>query len=245
MRTLYGLAPSPWTERARWALDHHQVAYGYHEHVPMIGEPLLRRAARKGGHEGRASVPLLSGEGETVMGSTAIAELAERVGRGSALLPPSARESIARWDALSERMTDVARAWLLRNLAADRTLQKDSLPKFFPSLLRGPLAMSAGLAATFLQKKYDVPTGAALEAAVSDVLRPALAEVRAGLGGRPYLEEAFSWADITVATALQGLRAHPRVLSGAATAAAWANEALAREFDDLLMWRDALYAKHR
>ena len=45
-RTLYGLSLSPWTERARWALDHHGVAYDYHEHVPMLGEVLLRMKAR-------------------------------------------------------------------------------------------------------------------------------------------------------------------------------------------------------
>jgi glutathione S-transferase len=221
------------------------VAYAYHEHVPMIGEPLLRRAARKGGLEGKASVPLLVGEGETAMGSTPIAELAERVGRGATLFPGGAREAVARWDALAQRMMDVARAWLLRNLASDRAVQKESLPKFFPGPLRGAAAMSAGLAAAFLQKKYDAPTGTALDAAVSDVLRPALVDVRAVLSGRPYLEGAFSWADICVATALQGLRPHPRIVMGAATSGAWSNEALAREFEDLLMWRDALYAEHR
>lgn len=245
MRTLYGLAPSPWTERARWALDHHQVAYVYHEHVPMIGEPLLRRAARKGGHEGRASVPLLAGEGETVMGAMAIAELAERVGRGPALFPRASREAITRWEELAQRMTDIARAWLLENLARDRAAQKESLPRFIPGVLRGASAMSAGLAASFLQKKYGAPTGSALEAAVAEVLRPGLVAVRAGLAGRPYLEGALTWADIAVATALQGLRPHPRIVMGTATAAAWSNAELAREFDDLLMWRDALYAKHR
>ena len=29
--TLWGLSISPWTERTRWALDHHQIHYRYRE----------------------------------------------------------------------------------------------------------------------------------------------------------------------------------------------------------------------
>ena len=47
--TLYGVGYSPWTERARWALDHHRIAYRYREHLPMLGEPMLRRRARAAG----------------------------------------------------------------------------------------------------------------------------------------------------------------------------------------------------
>ena len=46
MRTLYGLTQSAWTEKARWALEHHGIAYRYHEHVPVLGEVLLRLKAR-------------------------------------------------------------------------------------------------------------------------------------------------------------------------------------------------------
>src|SRR5262245_44456729 len=49
-RALLGAFYSPWTERARWALDHHGIAYRFEEHVPVVGELALRRrrSATKG-----------------------------------------------------------------------------------------------------------------------------------------------------------------------------------------------------
>ncbi len=47
MATLHGLSCSPWTWRARWALDHHRIDYDYREHTPMLGERRLRRLAEK------------------------------------------------------------------------------------------------------------------------------------------------------------------------------------------------------
>jgi glutathione S-transferase len=58
---------------------------------------------------------------------------------------------------------------------------------------------------------------------------------------------AFSFADIAMATALQLTVpvADGYVALGPATRAAWADDALAAEFADLVAWRDALYARHR
>lgn len=238
MRTLYGIQQSPWTERARWALDHHALPYRYHEHVPLVGELLLRRKARAAG---RASVPLLVDRGETFRSSTEIARYADRVGRGSPLFPRGA--DVARWDDLAEGMAKVGRALLLRNMRASDEARRESLPGFVPRPLRGVLAPSADLALSFLAKKHDV--SADPDGEVERTLRPALAAIRAELGGRPYLLEGFSWADVAVATALQCVRPHARAPFGPATRAAWTHEALAREFDDLLMWRDAVYARHR
>lgn len=242
MRTLYGIAQSPWTERARWALDHHQVAYTYHEHIPLLGEPLLRRAAKRGGIGDRpATVPLLV-DGDTVLTtSTDIAHHAEKIGRGAVLFPSGA--AVEHWDELSQRMNDVGRAWVLRNVSHDRAAQRESVPWIVPGVLRGALASSAALGAAFLRRKHHVLED--VEGAVATTLRPALVEVRAALGGKPYLLDAFSWADVCIATSLQVVKPHARAPFGAAMVAAWTNEALAREFDDLLMWRDAVVAKHR
>ncbi len=243
MATLYGIAQSPWTERARWALDHHRVAYAYHEHIPLLGEPLLRRAARKGGlsEDQPATVPLLVDGSVVATSSTAIARHAERVGRGASLFP--AGKDVLRWDDLSQKMAEVGRAWLLRNLSRDRGAQREAVPWVVPGLLKGALAPSAALGAAFLRKKHAVVED--VDAAVARVLVPALQEVRRALGGGSYLEGAFSWADVCIATSLQAVRPHAKAPFGPATHAAWTNEELAREFDDLLMWRDAIVAKHR
>jgi hypothetical protein len=41
-RKLVSLHVSPWSERAKWALDHHRLAYTVVEHVPIAGERRLR-----------------------------------------------------------------------------------------------------------------------------------------------------------------------------------------------------------
>ncbi|WP_239014942.1 glutathione S-transferase N-terminal domain-containing protein [Archangium violaceum] len=71
MRTLVGLGYSGWTEKARWAMDHHRLAYQYSEHIPLLGELRLRRHAPPGG---RGTVPLLVEDSGITMGSYAIAQ---------------------------------------------------------------------------------------------------------------------------------------------------------------------------
>ena len=38
MVDLYSLVYSPWSEKARWALDHHRIAYRRVRYEPVIGE---------------------------------------------------------------------------------------------------------------------------------------------------------------------------------------------------------------
>src|SRR5690606_8270309 len=62
---------APWCERARWALDHHGVAYREIEQVPLVSELTLRVAARRPLR--RATVPLLVHGGTRLMSSDEIA----------------------------------------------------------------------------------------------------------------------------------------------------------------------------
>ena len=39
---LIGIGYSPWTEKARWALDHHGIDYRYSEHLILFGMLPLR-----------------------------------------------------------------------------------------------------------------------------------------------------------------------------------------------------------
>ena len=47
MLDLYGIAYSPWTAKARWALDHHKIPYRYREHLILFGMPELRWRLKK------------------------------------------------------------------------------------------------------------------------------------------------------------------------------------------------------
>ena len=76
MHTLIWLPYSPWSIKARWALEHHGIPHSPLLYVPMVGEPLLR--LRTGKLFEKATVPTLLGEGFTLTDSWDIAQLAEK-----------------------------------------------------------------------------------------------------------------------------------------------------------------------
>jgi glutathione S-transferase len=235
---------SPWTEKARWALDHHGVDYRYHEHVPLLGEVLLRAKLRRRRDGKPTSVPLLEDGRELFTSSLDIARHAERIGRGPTLFPKSLVPDIERWNALSDRMIGVGRVRVLMRVRTQPEVQREALPPFLPGIARAVLAPSSRLAARFLASKHSV--AADLEGEVRTTLAPALEEVRRALAGRTYLVgDSLSYADVAIGAALRAVRPEARADIGPATRDAWSDDALAREFEDLLMWRDALYAKHR
>lgn len=124
----------------------------------------------------------------------------------------------------------------------------EALPSFVPGPMRGVMAPSAGMAVRFLAKKYGISGDvAAVDAKTSNVIRPLLEETREAIKESGYVlaKDCFTFADIALASSLQVLRPRSESALGPATRAAWTNEPLAEEFEDLLAWRDTVYAKHR
>ena len=244
-RTLFGLRISPWTERARWALDHHRLAYAYHEHVPMLGEALLRMKAKTK----KASVPLLADDDVVVMGSLAIARHAEKAAtRDKPLFPDGKDAEVDHWAEVAERITDAGRNRLLARMVESPKAQAESLPSFVPGLLRGVMAPTTKMAVKFLGRKYGLSQDRAeTEAAADRTIRPLLEETRAAVkeGGYLLAKDCFTFADIALASSLQVLRPRSEMALGPATREAWTNETLADDFEDLVAWRDTVYAKHR
>jgi len=244
MRTLYGLLQSPYTEKARFSLDHHAIAYRYHEHVPLLGEVFLRLKARGRPPGTRATVPLLVDGPEVLTSSLAIARYADRAGRGAALFPDGRLGDVLRWADVSDRILDIGRAGVMEGLKQNKVAQREALPSFIPGALRGALAPVAVTGALFLASKHGVPKDAAREAAKLPAL---LDQVRSALGGTSgsFLLSAMTFADIAIAASLQVLR--PRAASpfGPGTREIWAHEELAQEYADLVGWRDRLYREQR
>ncbi|MFP2899465.1 glutathione S-transferase C-terminal domain-containing protein [Corallococcus sp. 4LFB] len=244
MRTLVGLTSSGWTEKARWALDHHRVAYRYQDYVPLIQERWLRKQVAPGV---RPSVPLLVGPPQPAThGSFAIAKRVEELGQGSALFPAAHLDAITAWNDTSEEVLDAARAYAMPRMLTISRAQAEALPKFVPGFLRPLFAPTARLGMRYVVKKHQVADGSpeAIEAAVA----PAYEKLRAALGGRPYLlGTAFTYADITTAVmlVLLGPPADRHLPMGPGTREVWTHPGLAARFPDLLAWRDALYDKHR
>lgn len=234
--TLYGLTQSIWTERARWALEHHGIAYRFHEHVPLLGEILLRH---KAGVK-KPSVPLFADGDRIVMGSAEIAREADRIGGGPKLF---ADPALDRWIDVAERLASAGRACFFEKFLASPGAQREVVPAFVPRALRGLAAPTTATVIRYLARKWDVPTD--IPTVLATQMRPALEEVRAGLGGKPYLGADFGFADLAIAATLGVVAPPPGSQLEPATKAAWTVPALAEDFRDLLGWRDGIYARHR
>ncbi|MEZ4307024.1 MAG: glutathione S-transferase N-terminal domain-containing protein [Polyangiaceae bacterium] len=149
MIELVGLSYSPWTEKARWALEHHSVSFRYVEHMPMVGELALRW--RVGRPTGKATVPVLSTPGGPVTDSLAIAEYAEHQGRGARLFPAGKRGAIAQWNARSESLLAAARGLVVARTARNEGALAEALPGFVPPNLRRRLAFVAATGTAFFR----------------------------------------------------------------------------------------------
>jgi glutathione S-transferase len=244
MYQFIAMGVSPWSEKARWALDHSGVSYKEIEHTAMAGEPLLRWRARK--FTGRVSVPILVGEGARLLDSFDIARFAdEHRTRGESLFPKDLCAQIEEWNARSERATFASRAVFTRRCLEDKNALAELLPPFVPGPLRPAMTFLTAQGSRYLLNKYGANSQSTAEH--ESVLREEYARLRKALAGGEYLHGKLTYADIAMATALQFLMPPPEgtVALGPAARGCATHAEISREFADLGKWRDALYARHR
>jgi glutathione S-transferase len=243
-RKLVSLNVSPWSERAKWALDHHGLAYQVVEHMPIIGERRLRRLVGPG--KPRATVPVLLAAGEVVSESWDIAVYADREGKGTPLIPPEHEPAIRAWSVLADEAAGAGRALVMAALLASGPALDEQGPPSVPGWLRPvlrPLARSLTMA---FVRKYELRMGD--QEAQTRAVRAALERLRSGLSSSsPYLQGSFTYADIVMSGLIQGISPVDNrfVRIGPASRAAWTHALLAAEFADLVAWRDALYESQR
>jgi glutathione S-transferase len=243
MTVLLAMHYSPWTEKARWALDHHRVPYRVEAYVPMLGEPMLR--LRTGRLTGPATIPvLLDGDG-AIFESFAIARHAERNGSGAPLFPTAHLAEITRWNDRADEGLAAARSLVVARIAANREAQAESLPGFIPESIRPALTGMAQLGVRYLAVKYGLTRDLA---GAEARLAGALDDLRGALDGRPYLLDGeLTYADIAAAVMLQAVRPvrDAFIRLGPATRTCWTTPELEHHYADLIEWRDQLYDKHR
>ncbi len=252
-RELIGLIYSPWTEKARWALQHHRLPYDYTEHLMIFGMPALRWKMRK--PFGDVTVPALidrasaGGGGKTVRlgDSWDIALHAETLGQGSPLFPREKFVEIERLNALSESALCAERALIIDRTRRDPATQLELLPPFVPASLRRPLRFVANAALDYIEREFR--TDAKEVQAHENDLRDVLTELRRLIAGANHegLLGDFSYGDIAMAVTLHFVSPpEPEFMKiGPATRASWTNPTLAREFADVVAWRDEIYRKYR
>jgi glutathione S-transferase len=236
---LVHLSYSPWSEKARWALDHHHVQHRRVEHLPLVLEPLLRVASRD--LREKQTVPRLFVGRDVLRDSLEIARFADRVGRGDALLPSDLEQEILAWVDRSEALLASGRARLMDRMLASQEALREALPRPFRAI--GPAVGVARAAAAFVRDKHvrGAESPAAHEARMVEELDRLRAAIR---GGAPLLGR-FTFADVAVASSLGVIALRPETPLGPAQRAVWAEPELAAAYADLLAWRDAIYDRHR
>jgi glutathione S-transferase len=242
-RRLIQLHYSPWSERARWALDHHGIAYDTVEHIPFLGERRLRRIV--GNKPARATVPVLIAGGDVLTDSWDIALYAEQSGSGSKLIPETQLADIRTWTELADQASAQGRALVVSALLASEAALDEGLPFPLPSWLQTTVRPVTRFGLRWFARKYEVSPAA--EEEYEYRMRPVLDRLRAKVGQAPYLIGSFSYADIAMATLLQGISpvGNGYIRLGPATRRAWTRPILESAYADLIRWRDNLYLRHR
>ena len=241
---MYGIAYSPWSERARWGLDHHGLAYRYHEHVPFLGEPLLRLRGRRTG-EARVTVPLLIHGDEVLMDSLQILEHADRCGQGEPLVHD--RDAVVGWRDRLEPALAAGRARTTGLVLRDPEALREAAMAVSPGFVAGLLRPVAAHGARYLSRKYGFDVGDPTP--MIETMRVALAAIRQGLehDGRHLVGGRFGAADIIATNVLQFVQPieDAYIALKPATRRAWSCPELAEAFGDLVAWRDEIYRAYR
>lgn len=224
---------SPWSERARWALDHCRIPWASIVYTPVVSEPGLRLRLRQVG--GRVSVPILFTDDEVFRDSFEIARFVDRTADG--FVGPRA-EAV---NELAEQALAAGRALAGLRVLADPEAIAGSVPAHLRRL--GPVArLAAGDTWKRILRKYDPQQQPA------SVHREALIAALDAIGERiqgAYVGRTFGYADIAAASALDFVVPWQEAPLEPAVRRAWTDPELAERFHALVLWRDTLRSCHR
>jgi glutathione S-transferase len=238
MPELLGLPYSPWTEKARWAIEARGIPYTKRLYSPLLGELGLRR--KLGRWRGTVSVPVLTtDDGEVIADSAAIARWADRRGTGPTLFPDDAQVTAV--IALSDRGMAAGRALSLIKLLDDPQGLAEMVPRSMKRIPGTRRIAKLGVARTLRKYRGESDPDRA-RAALATVLD----ELRAALRGRDVLLETFSFADIAATQILAFVDPPTSGLKlGEGTRRSFHDESLRSRYADLVSWRDTVYERYR
>lgn len=243
MRTFYSIHVSPWSELARWALDHHRVEVRRVEYLPLVAEVQIRLAT--GRVFARVSAPTLV-DGQAVFAdSLDIARYAELVGNGTSLFPGGPSGDVVPWNDRAQRALSAGRTLHFARIDGDQDALRELVPSFVPEPFRDLSVPVVGQTFTFLGRKYRADSASSAQAQAA--LVEELENLERAIASAPYLLGTFSYADIAMAGALHFVEpVGDRFMRlGAATRHSLRDAPLAERFGKLLAWRDDLYERHR
>ncbi|MBK6921032.1 MAG: glutathione S-transferase N-terminal domain-containing protein [Deltaproteobacteria bacterium] len=244
---LWSLPYSPWSEKAKWALEWSGVAYRRMRYQPIVDELALRWRLRR--PTGVVSVPVLQHDGGVLADSFDIARwAAAQDGGDHRCIDDETLATVTAANLASERGLAAGRTLSLTRLLEHPQGLRDMTP---PILARRVPGLAQRLATAGIRRtlaKY----AAQVEGSPRHTLERELEQLRADLAaghrtdGVAHLLPRFGYADIARAQVLAFVRpptTHLRMTP--ATRETFVDDELSRRFDDLLQWRDALYARFR
>lgn len=251
MNELLGLPYSPWTEKAKWALEVRGVPHRFRFYQPLIGEPALR--AKIGRWRGKVTVPVLTDDaGRVYSDSVDIARFADARGtrEGVRLFPADASREIEAWIERSERVLDAGRVLSLHRTLASPEALRELVPRGIRNAIGGLATTVGRVGVKRTLRKYggDARSLAEHERIAReglDALRDALARSPSDATPKTILPR-FSFADIA-ATQMLAFVSPPTfgLKLGKASREGFTQPALAADYADLVAWRDAIYEAHR
>ena len=238
------LPVSPWSEKARWALDHSHVAYESIEYIPTISTLAVRWQIKR--FTSKLTIPILINGNDSFSDSWDIARYADlqRAEGIESLFPHDQLEEIEAWNDKSEEILGTLRLGALERMKHNRQTQINALPDFFPDALRPYLWPVSWVAIQTLAQKYQKEGSHPLEEVAQHFqsLREALNK-----SANDYILGTFSYADIVMCCSLQMVSpVGDEFLSiDAQIREDWSSPKLKADYQDLVDWRDRIYAKHR
>lgn len=237
---------SPWSEKARFALDYCNVKYTRKSYTIMLDDWWVRILLKR--PFGAFTLPfLIQPDGKVVEDSYALSRSIPEV--AAQLFPVAQLDDILRVNQLCDQLLDTGRALASQAVLTDREAMFENIPPFIPVKLRPYLLSIVKIAISSLDKQFGVLAKSPeqlLQKMRSDLVQ--LREIiHAKKGREGTLLEQLSFADIAAAAALHFVSPvqHAKVRIAPHTRKTMTQPSLASEFQDLLTWRDALYTRYR
>ncbi|MCG8668189.1 MAG: glutathione S-transferase N-terminal domain-containing protein [Pseudomonadales bacterium] len=238
--------PSPWSEKARWALDVAGLGYQLIEHVPMVSNLRARQLAGNFNPLRKFSLPIAACGAQVMDDSYSIASYAADHNKNANvdLFPQDKLTEIQYWNDLSNRMMNILRKRALPAMKTNQTLLESNLPPLVPEALRPHLTSVSKMAISYIDRKYPLSEEDTEQVVIEgfETLRKALNQADGD-----YLLGEFSYADIAMAVTLQPVKpvADKYIPLDSGTRECWTDDMLIEQFPDLIEWRDRIYQHHR
>jgi glutathione S-transferase len=249
MGELYYLHVSPWSEKARWAMDLSHYNYTKINFTPMITTPIVRIRSRNFTH--RVTAPTLISNQLCINDAYSIARYVnnENSGKHNAsvdLFPCDLNNQIDELDNLSNQILQAGRALVCIRMKNNRGAKLMSLPPVIPPVIRPIMLPVATMGLYYFKAKYGFDWNKHEE--YIETMRLGLRKVQEQLtNSGDYLLGKFTYADIALAVTLQMIEPIGKkyIPLDSDTESCWKTPELKEEFSDLIEWRNHIYQKHR